>query len=79
MQLPIYKRSALALSMLCFSALSWADVDKAWDAFDHADLTTSFAEFKASAENNEKDAAFIYGSILLNQSFVEYDQVKGQE
>lgn len=79
MQLPIYKRSALALSMLCFSALSWADVDKAWDAFDHADLTTSFAEFKASAENNEKDAAFIYGSILLNQSFVEYDQAKGQE
>ncbi|MGL4673299.1 MAG: hypothetical protein ACRCXK_00425, partial [Wohlfahrtiimonas sp.] len=79
MKFPTYKRSALAVSLLCLSAISWADVDKAWDAFDHADLATSFAEFKTSAENNEKDAAFIYGSLLLNRSFPEYDQAQGRE
>ncbi|WP_077928226.1 SEL1-like repeat protein [Wohlfahrtiimonas populi] len=79
MKFPTYKRSALAVSLLCLSAISWADVDKAWDAFDSADLVTSFAEFKISAENNEKDAAFIYGSLLLNPSFPEYDQTEGRE
>ena len=79
MKFPTYKRSALAVSLLCLSAISWADVDKAWDAFDRADVATSFAEFKTSAENNEKDAAFIYGSLLLNRSFPEYDQAKGHE
>ena len=74
-----YKRSALAVSLLCLSAISWADVDKAWDAFDRADLATSFAEFKISAENHEKDAAFIYGSLLLNPSFPEYNPTEGRE
>lgn len=79
MKLPNYKRSAIALSLLYFSAISWADVDKAWDAFDRADLATSFAEFKVSAESNEQDAALIYGSLLLNTSLPEYDQAKGHE
>ncbi len=79
MKFPIYKRSSLILSLLCLSSISWADVDKAWHAFDHADLTTSFAEFKTSANNNEKDAAFIYGSLLLNQSFPQYNQQEGRE
>lgn len=79
MTFPINKRSAIALSLLCCSSIVWADVEKAWDAFDHADLTTSFAEFRTSAENGEQDAAFIYGSFLLNASFSEYDQIKGRQ
>ena len=79
MKFPTYKRSALALSLFYLSAISWADVDNAWEAFDRADLATSFAEFKLSAENNEKDAAFIYGSLLLNPSFPEYDLAESRE
>lgn len=78
MKLPLYPRSALALSLLCFSSAAMADVDKAWDAFDRADVATSFAEFKVSAENHEKDAAFIYGSLLLNRSFSEHHQKQGR-
>ena len=78
MKLPLYPRSALALSLLCFSSAAMADVDKAWDAFDQANLSESFAEFKVSAENHEKDAAFIYGSLLLNRSFSEHHQKQGR-
>lgn len=72
-----YQRHALAASLLCLSSMSWADVDKAWDNFDRADLQMSLKEFKNSAENHEKDAAFIYGSLLLNPALPNYHVKEG--
>ena len=70
----LWRLTIIVLSL----SFAFATIDNAWQKLEQGEVQASLIAFKNSAENNDADAAFIYGMLLLEPSLKNYNPQKGR-
>lgn len=79
MKLKKIATALLLISSASLTSITWAEVTAGLAAYYDNDLDKSYTEFIESAQNNDAEAAFLTGMLLMDDNFAQKNMPKAEE